>query len=124
MVEDDFGIIDVYKTGLEAAGGFNVETFDNCQKIRGKIGEIQSKKAKKPDLLLLDLILPECNGIQILQEIKSNAETKEIPVFILTNYGSKELQKMGFDLSSEQYLIKTETTPMQLVEIVRKRLNA
>jgi len=123
LIEDDAGIIDVYKTGLEAIGGFKVEAFENCQKIRERIGKIQNKKSKKPDLVLLDLILPECNGIQILQELKNGGETKDIPVFILTNYGSKELEKMGFDLKGEQYLIKTETTPMQLVEIVKKRLN-
>lgn len=122
LVEDDFGVIDVYRTGLEIIGKFKVEVFENCQKIKEKIKELGERKIKVPDLILLDLILPECNGIQILQDLKSKEVTKNIPVFILTNYGSKELQKMGFDLKTEQYLIKTETTPTQLVKIVKKML--
>jgi two-component system, OmpR family, alkaline phosphatase synthesis response regulator PhoP len=122
LIEDDFGVIDVYKTGLEIIGKFKVEVFETCQKIKEKIEELGRDAKGIPDLILLDLIMPECNGIQILQDLKSKEATKNIPVFILTNYGSKELQKMGFDLKTEQYLIKTETTPTLLVEIVKKRL--
>jgi len=121
LVEDDFGITDVYKTGLEA-GGFEIEVFETCLKIRERIKELAGGKTKVPDLLLLDLILPECNGIDILRELKSNDATKNIPVFILTNYGSKDLQKIGVKLNSEQFLIKTEITPTQLAETVKKRL--
>ncbi|MDP2909860.1 MAG: response regulator [bacterium] len=122
LVEDDFGIIDVYKTGLEVLGKFKVEVFETCQKIRDRLAELREKKIKNPDMVLLDLILPECNGIQILKELKESEATRSIPVFILTNYGSKELQKMGAELNSEQYLVKTETTPTQLVEIIKNRL--
>jgi two-component system alkaline phosphatase synthesis response regulator PhoP len=122
LIEDDFGVIDVYKTGLEIIGKFKVEVFETCQKIKEKIEELGRDAKGIPDLILLDLIMPECNGIQILQDLKSKEATKNIPVFILTNYGSKELQKMGFDLKTEQYLVKTETTPTLLVEIVKKRL--
>ncbi len=122
LIEDDFGVIDVYRMGLEKIGKFKVEVFENCQKIKEKIEELKKDAKNIPDLILLDLILPECNGIQILQDLKNNEATKNIPVFILTNYGSKELQKMGLDLKTEKYLIKTETTPTLLVEIVKKRL--
>lgn len=122
LVEDDAGIIDVYKTGLEAVGGFKVEVFERCLEIRERIGEIISKKTKKPDLILLDLILPECNGIDILKELKNKEETKDIPVFVLTNYGSDELKRMGVSLNANQYFIKTETTPTKLAKIVKERL--
>lgn len=123
LIEDDAGIIDVYKTGLEVIGKFKVEVFDTCLDIRNRMSEIEAQKSKKPDLILLDLILPECNGVQILEELKKGSETKDIPVFILTNYTSEELKKRGIDLGTRDYLTKTETTPTKLAEIVRERLD-
>lgn len=122
LVEDDAGIIDVYKTGLEAIGKFKVEVFDTCSDIRERIKEIEAKKSKKPDLILLDLILPECNGVQILEELKKGNETKDIPVFILTNYTSDEIKDRGIELGTMDYLTKTETTPTKLAEIVKGKL--
>lgn len=122
LIEDDGGIIDVYKTGLEMIGKFKVEAFQTCFDARKRIEEIISKKVKKPDLILLDLLLPECNGIQILEELKSKEETRDIPVFVLTNYGGDELQKMGVKLKVEEYLIKSATVPSKLVEIVKEKL--
>lgn len=122
LVEDDEAIIDVYKTGLKLIGKFKVEAFNMCFKIKERVKEIQEKKAKKPDLILLDLILPECNGVQILEELKKNNETKDIPVFILTNYTSDEIKDRGIELGTRDYLTKTETTPTQLAEIVKNRL--
>jgi len=122
LIEDDNGIIDVYKTGLELMGKFKVEVSENCQKAREKIKEIKNKKSKKPDLILLDLILPECNGIDILKELKKTKETKDIPVFILTNYTSEEIKRIGINLGTKDYLTKTETTPTKLAEIIKERL--
>jgi len=121
LIEDDSGIIDVYKTGLETVGKFKVEVAETCQQARERFKEFEEDSGK-PDLILLDLILPECNGIQLLEELKKSEKTKNIPVFVLTNYGSKEIEKMGAKLNAEQYLIKTETTPTELVKIVKKAL--
>jgi len=122
LIEDDAAIIDVYRTGLETIGKFKVEVFDTCSDIRERIKEIEAKKSKKPDLILLDLILPECNGVQILEELKKGNETKDIPVFILTNYTSDEIKDRGIELGTRDYLTKTETTPTKLAEIVRDKL--
>lgn len=122
LVEDDGGIIDVYKTGLEMIGKFKVEVFQTCFDIRNRIKEIIAGEVEGPDLILLDLLLPECNGIQILQELRAGEETKDIPVFVLTNYGGDELQKMGIKLKVEEYLIKSATVPSRLVEIVKEKL--
>lgn len=122
LVEDDAGITEVYKIGLELSGDFKVESFNTCRDIMERIKELKDKKTKKPDLVLLDLIMPECNGIQILEELKKAGETKNIPVFILTNYTSDEIKERGIELGTENYLTKTETTPTKLLEIVKKRL--
>ncbi len=122
LIEDDAGVIEVYKTGLEIIGKFKVEVFDTCKDIREKIKQLENKKAPKPDLILLDLILPECNGVEILEQLKKTKETKDILVFILTNYTSDEIKERGIKMGTKDYLTKTEFTPTKLVEIVKKKL--
>lgn len=121
LIEDDIPTIDVYQTALEGAG-FEVEVISWGEKAIARIKEIKEGKSQKPDLVLLDLILPDINGIKILEEIRRQEETKELPVFILTNYTSQELEKMGFGLKSEQFLLKTDYTPRQLVDLIKESL--
>ncbi len=121
LIEDDFAIIDVYTIVLEVAD-FKVETITLGAKALEKIKEIKKGKAKKPDLLLLDLILPDMNGIDILKAMRKEKETKDIAVFVLTNYTDRELEKIGYDLKSERHLLKTDYTPTQLVKLIKKRL--
>lgn len=122
LIEDDWQIIDVYKIALEKTNDFKIETATLGQEAVEKLDAIEKGKAKKPDLILLDLVLPDMNGIEVLQEIKSRKKTKDIPVFILTNYGDEELKKMGVDLKSEKYLTKTETSPIELRALVKEQL--
>ena len=122
LVEDDWGIIDVYKTGLETMGDFKVEVFRFCSDVKERIEKLANKKTKKPDLILLDLLLPECNGIELLQEIRSKEEIKDLPVIIITNYGGSELRGMGGKLDAIDYIIKTDVTPSKLVKIIKEKL--
>jgi len=121
LVEDDLPIIDIYETAFKQAK-FKVETIILGRDAIKRIKKIKTKKAKKPDLVLLDLILPDINGIQVLREIRKQKETKDLPVFILTNYGSRELKRMGYELKAEEYIIKTKHTPTLLVKLVKERL--
>jgi len=121
LIEDDLAIIDVYTTVLEGAG-FKVEAITLGAQAIEKMKDIKKGKAKKPDLLLLDLILPDINGIDILKAMRKEKETKDIAVFVLTNYTDRELEKMGYDLKSEKHLLKTDYTPTQLVKLIKKRL--
>ncbi len=121
LIEDDLPIIDVYETAFKQAK-FKVETIILGRDAIKRIKKIKTKKAKKPDLVLLDLILPDMNGIQVLREIRKQKETKDLPVFILTNYGSRELRRMGYELKAEEYIIKTKHTPTLLVKMVEERL--
>jgi len=121
LVEDDLPIIDVYETAFKQAK-FKVETIILGRDAIERIKKIKTKKAKKLDLVLLDLILPDMNGIQVLREIRKQKETKDLPVFILTNYGSRELKRMGYELKAEEYIIKTKYSPSRLVKLVKKRI--
>ena len=121
LVEDDLATVDVYTIALKKAG-FEVEVADLGNEAIEKIKEIAEKKAKKPDLVLLDLLLPDINGIEVLKVIREQKETKDIPVFVLTNYSNDELKKKSQELEAEEYITKADHSSKEIVGIVRKRL--
>lgn len=118
FVEDDLATIDVYRTALERAG-FDVDPIMLGEEVIRRIGEIEKGEAKMPDLVLLDLILPDMNGIEILDKIRKGKKIKDIKVLILTNYTDVELEQRGMKLNAEKYLLKTDYTPSQLVKIIK-----
>ena len=121
LIEDDLATIEVYETIFKKAG-FEVEVIKWGEEALNRVKEIEENKFPKPDVVLLDLILPDINGIEVLKEIRKNEKTKDLLVFILTNYTDVQLEKMGYSLGSERYLLKTDYTPSQLIEIIEKSL--
>ena len=115
LIEDEDYIRDLYKRQLELA---NIATDAFAT---GKEG-LASIKTQKYDLVLLDIMLPDTNGLQVLKEIKQNEQTKNIPVVLLTNLGQDAVIKEGFQLGSEGYLLKSSYTPNQIVQEVKNIL--
>ncbi|OGZ67384.1 MAG: hypothetical protein A3C58_03790 [Candidatus Staskawiczbacteria bacterium RIFCSPHIGHO2_02_FULL_34_10] len=120
IVEDDVAIVDIYKTILEKAS-FAVDVISSGQEVIKTLKDIKSEGEVKPDLILLDLILPDMNGIEVLKELKGNSATKDIKVFILTNQ-EIELQDLG-GIRPDKYIIKANITPTQLLEVIKKQLD-
>ena len=79
-------------------------------------------KEAKPDLILLDLILPGMHGFQILQQLKKDSKTKPIPVIILTNLGQRDEVEQGINLGAEDFLIKAHHTIEEIIDKVREVL--
>lgn len=123
FVEDDVPTIDVYRTALENAG-FDVDPIMLGEEALRRIEEVERGEAKMPDLILLDLILPDINGIEILEKIRQKEKVKEIKVLILTNYTDKQLEKRGLKMHAERYLLKTDYTPRQLVKVVQDTIGS
>ncbi len=115
LVEDDPFLIDIYSTKLKEAG-FEVLVSDKGEEVVSKVEE------ENPDLILLDIVLPEIDGWEILRRIKSEKKFKELKVIILSNLGQKEEVEKGMDLGAVSYLIKAHHTPSQVVEEVKKVL--
>ena len=121
LIEDDMPTIDVYKTAFEQAS-FDVDPITSGQEAIRKVKEIAEDPKKKPDIILLDMILPDIIGIDVLKAIRENNKTKNIPVLILSNYTDKELEQKGLLLATEKYLLKTDHTPGDLIKIIKKEL--
>ncbi len=113
LVEDEKILSEMYQTKLER------EKFEVVNVEDG--GEVLEKvKKEKPDLILLDVILPKTNGFDILAELKANSKLKNIPVIMLTNLGQEEDIKKGKELGAKDYIVKANSTPAQVVEKVKK----
>lgn len=116
IIEDDSVINQMYRMKFEA-DGFEVQVADN-----GKSG-IELVEKYQPDIILLDLQMPEMNGDQALARIRSKDWGKNIPVIILTNLGAEESPKELKDLNIHSYIVKAEFTPSQVVARVKEVLH-
>lgn len=115
LVEDEEYIRDLYKRQLDLAG-LMTDAF-------GMGNEGLAAAEKNPyDLILLDIMLPDINGLQILQKIKQNPISKNTPVVLLTNLGQDAVIKQGFELGADGYLVKAAYTPDQIVQEIKNIL--
>lgn len=120
LVEDDSAIVDIYQTVMKKEH-WEVQIFKSGGEAIEKIKELQTGQKEKPDVILLDLILPDIDGSEVFKTIKENNITKDIKVFILTNKENIGLKNFG-QLKPDEFLIKANITPTQLVEIIKKHL--
>lgn len=116
VVEDDSFVMDIYRTKL-IQEGFEVDTADNGMEALKKLEEI------KPDLILLDIIMPYVDGLEVLKKVREMEKTKETPVILLTNLSQKEEINQGLALGANDYLIKSHFTPSEVLEKINKYLN-
>lgn len=121
LIEDDLLTVEVYKTAFEAAG-FKIESATTALQVLERLKQIREGKREKPSLILLDLILPDVNGNSLLKEIKDKPETKDIPVFVLSNYGNPALMEELTKQGADKYLLKVNYTLTQLVQAVKEAL--
>jgi DNA-binding response OmpR family regulator len=117
IIEDDLAIAQMYRLKFEAEG-YKVEIAEN-----GKLG-LELCEQIKPDLVLLDLMMPEMNGDEMLEKMRGTDWGKKIKVIILTNVGEQEAPDKLKSLHVLGYVVKAEMTPKQVAELVRKQLTA
>jgi len=118
LIEDEPLQIEIYEKVIKEAG-FEIENLEWGKEGLKRLEEIKAKKKERPDLILLDLILPDINGLAILEKAKTDPELKDIPFFIFTNYSAPGLEKTGKDLGAEKHIIKTDVTSSQLVKLIK-----
>ena len=113
IVEDETFLIEMYKTKFE---------IENFQVISAISSEQAIKILKKdiPDLILLDILLPRKSGITFLREVKQIRKVSKVPVIIFSNYDDSKTREEAKRLGVEDYLIKTEFTPKQLLTKIKR----
>lgn len=118
LIEDDALLVRMYQKKLEL-DGYEVHVANN-----GEDG-LKIFKDTKPNLVLLDVMMPKMNGFEVLEAAKNDDDIKETPVILLTNLGSsdEDIEK-GLELGAVAYLIKSNVTPAIVVAKVKEILKA
>ncbi|MBT3689811.1 response regulator [bacterium] len=116
LIEDEEMLSNMYEIK------FVKEGYQVKKALDGEIGFKMASEGVKPDLILLDIIMPKLDGFTVLKNLKANASTKDIPVILLTNLGQDEDIKKGNKLGATGYLIKANLTPAQVVEKIKEVL--
>lgn len=112
IAEDDGFIAEVYNTKLSSLG-YQVTIAEDGQEALDHLAE------EKFDLLMLDLMMPRVNGLTVLEQLRSNPETKTFPVLILTNAGEQESVDKASQLGVDGYLVKSNFTPEEVLNKVK-----
>ena len=116
IIEDDIYISEMYRIKFESEKFKTIITNDGA-----KILEIIEKE--KPNIILLDIVMPVMDGFDVLKVIKNSKKHKNIPVVMLTNLSQKESIERGFELGAESYIVKSHFTPSEVVKKVRDILD-
>lgn len=115
FIEDESVLQKTFRDVLEKEGYKIITALD------GEVG-LRLVKEKKPNLILLDLVLPKMNGFEVLKELKKNKETKDIPVIILTNLERSEDVDRALELGATTYLVKANYELKEVVEKIKKTI--
>jgi DNA-binding response OmpR family regulator len=115
FIEDESALQKTFGDFLEKEGFELISALD---------GETGLKLAEKeiPDLILLDLILPKMEGIEVLKKIRENPKTKDIPVIVLTNVDDFEKLEKSLELGVKAYLVKTDFTLEEVLQKIKEEL--
>ena len=115
VAEDDAFLSKAYAAKLTKEG-FEVISALNGEEIMEKV------KSEKPDIILLDIVMPKKNGFDVLYDLKQEPSTKNTPVIILSNLGQEEDIKRGKDLGADDYLIKSDIAINDVVDKIKQVL--
>ena len=115
LAEDDIILAELYTERLKQEG-FNVVHASNGEDALKFINE------SRPSLIILDIMMPRMNGLDVLKHLKDDPETKNIPVIIVTAL-VQEIEKISKMMNqADAYIVKSEVLPGEIIEQVKKRL--
>jgi len=117
LVDDDQSLRQLYSLELSSKQYIIVEASDGDEGLA-------KAKTEKPNIILLDIMMPKTDGIAMLSKLKEDPELKSIPVLMLTNFGQENLVQQAFSLGAVDYLLKYKVTPVEMSEKVGQLLSA
>ena len=116
IIEDDPPYRKVYTHKFEIEG-FTVETAEDGQE------GVQKAKVFKPDIIFTDLMMPQMDGFQVIDALKSDPELKNIPIVVLTNLSTQEDAQKVLQKGAVAILVKSDTEPQEIVAKAKELLN-
>lgn len=117
LIEDDILLNDMYKQTLTNAGYAIISAMD------GESGLSSVRSNTDANLILLDLMLPKLNGIEVLKEIKKDPSTNKISIIVLTNLNEQTIVQDALKLGANAYLVKVDYTPDQVIGMVKQYID-
>jgi len=116
IIEDDLTLVEMYKKK------FSQEGYEMIEAYNGQDGLLKAQE-EKPDLILLDIMMPKMDGFQVLEKLKNDPLLAKIPVMILTNIATKpEDIKRAKKLGACDYIIKANFVPSEIIQKVKNHL--
>lgn len=116
MIEDDIFLRKLYRDQLTREG------FEFVEATNGIEG-LNKARSERPDLILLDLMLPRKNGFDVLEDLKGDKSTRDIPTLVLSNLGQESDIQEAMNLGAEAYLVKTDVRISEAVEKIKQILS-
>ena len=115
LVDDDLTLREMYEERLQAEG-FKIVQATNGEEALAKANEI------KPNVILLDIMMPKVNGFDVLKELKGNEDLKDIPVIVLTALIQDVDRVQGKKLGAADYIVKSETIPGEVIAKIKNAI--
>lgn len=116
FVDDDINVVQLY-TAVFSEAGFNVSIAKNG------LEALEKAENEKPALILLDIMLPDLNGLDVLKKLKQNPETADIAIWMITNLAEQVNRETASSLGASDYLVKSSHTPKQVCAKIQGFLN-
>ncbi|MBU2508805.1 MAG: response regulator [Patescibacteria group bacterium] len=115
VVEDDKFLLKAYESKLSRAG-FQVEKATDGEETMEKL------KVAKPNIILLDLVMPNVDGFEVLAKVHKDPKFKSIPVIVVSNLGQESDVEKAKSLGAAEYLVKSDYSLQQIVDLIKKKL--
>lgn len=115
LVDDDLTLREMYEERLKTEG-FNIIQATNGEEAIAKARET------KPNVILLDIMMPKINGFDVMKELKADADTKGIPIIVLTALIQDVDRVQGKKLGAADYIVKSETMPGEVIAKIRNAI--
>src|ERR1051325_6655542 len=113
IIEDDKIVGNIYRHR------FQVEGYQVALASDGEAG-LAAVKSLKPDLVILDLMLPKLNGVEVLKQLRADEATRTLPVIVLSNAYLSSIVQEAWKAGANHCMIKASCTPKQLIEVVQR----
>jgi len=115
IVDDDLTLLEMYVERIKAEGAVVIQAQDGEEALA-------QARDDHPHLILLDIMMPKVNGLEVLKQLKADEATSMIPIILLSALADEERKKLAFSLGAADYIVKSETLPGDVIEKLKKAL--